>query len=156
MKAASVSEVKNALLEISQPRLVELCVKLAKFKKENKELLTYLLFEATDEEAYIQQVKNEIEYQFGEINYTHIYFAKKSIRKILRITNKYCKYTGSKQAEAALLIYFCNCLKKSPIAINKSTALQNLYTSQLLKIEKIISMLHEDLQYDFKKMIEVL
>ncbi|MDO9156299.1 MAG: hypothetical protein Q7U17_05460, partial [Sediminibacterium sp.] len=56
MKAASVHEIKQALLSNSSKELAELCLRLAKFKKENKELLTYLLFEAHNEEAYIAEV----------------------------------------------------------------------------------------------------
>jgi len=44
MKAASSKEIKSALIEQSPTQLTELCLRLARFKKENKELLTYLLF----------------------------------------------------------------------------------------------------------------
>ena len=48
MKAAKVSEIKKDLKRKTQPELLDLCLHLAKFKKENKELLTYLLYEADD------------------------------------------------------------------------------------------------------------
>ena len=51
MKTASIQELKQELQATSQTKLLDLCLRLAKFKKENKELLTYLLFEAHDEEA---------------------------------------------------------------------------------------------------------
>ena len=60
MKAATSNELKQELQASSSKQLIELCLRLAKFKKENKELLTYLLFEANDEAAYIQSIKNEI------------------------------------------------------------------------------------------------
>ena len=60
MKAASVKDIKTELEHQSQSKLLSLCLKLTKFKKENKELLTYLLFEADNENAYIDSVKNEI------------------------------------------------------------------------------------------------
>ncbi len=56
MKAATVKEIKDELLELPQKELVELCLKLSKFKKENKELLTYQLFEAQDEQGYIRSI----------------------------------------------------------------------------------------------------
>lgn len=51
MKTATIAELKSELGNVPAPQLAELCIRLAKFKKENKELLTYLLFEAYDEEA---------------------------------------------------------------------------------------------------------
>ena len=107
MKAATISELKNELSNTSPVQLLELCVRLAKFKKENKELLTYLLFEAFDEEAYIENIKLEMQQQFEEINMANLYFVKKSLRKMLRLTNKYIRYTGSTEAEVRLLLFFC-------------------------------------------------
>ena len=48
MKASTVSELKEELKHLPPAQLLELCLRLARFKKENKELLTYLLFEAHD------------------------------------------------------------------------------------------------------------
>ena len=68
---------KIALSELSQPDLVMICLRLSRFKKENKELLTYLLFEANDEEGYIESVKGEIDFALEEINRRNFYFIKK-------------------------------------------------------------------------------
>lgn len=155
MKAATVHEIKQALMGNTAKELAELCLRLAKFKKENKELLTYLLFEANDEEGYIKEVNQEISAEMDQIDPgQNLYFAKKSIRKILRIANKHIRYMGSKQAEVAILLHFCQCLKQSGIPFMKSTALNNLYNLQGKKIEKAISTLHEDLQYDYRRMME--
>jgi hypothetical protein len=149
MKAASISEIKNELKGEPPARLLELCLQLARYKKENKELLTYLLFEAHDLQTYITTVKEEIDQNFENITTTNLYIAKKNLRKILRTTNKYIRYTGSKVAETELLVYFCKRLKDSKIPIRKSTALINLYNSQLKKIGTAVSTLHEDLQHDY-------
>ena len=45
MKAATINELKQELQNIPPAKVTELCLRLARFKKENKELLTYLLFE---------------------------------------------------------------------------------------------------------------
>ena len=156
MKVASINDLKRELGNLPQDTLVEICVRLAKFKKENKELMNYLLFESHDEQGYIEVVKKEISEQFTEINPTNLYFAKKSIRKILRTTGKYIKYTASKEMEIELLLHFCNTLKASGIPFHKSTALKNLYLAQLKKISKNIDTLHEDLQYDYLKMLNKL
>lgn len=94
--------------------------------------------------------------QFMQINQSNLYFAKKSLRKILRTTNKFIKYTTSKEAEVELLIYYCNKIKTSGIQINKSAALTNLYNNQIKKIKGIVETMHEDLQHDYNKEIELL
>ena len=156
MTAATISELKQELNTVSPARLLEMCLRLAKFKKDNKELLTYLLFEAHDETSYIESVKKNMQEEFGAINKSNLYFAKKSIRKILRTTNKYIRYTASKQAEVELLLSFCTSLVESGIPIKKNVALKNLYEGQLKKIGKVIATLHEDLQYDYLKHLDQL
>ena len=151
MKAASISDIKQELTNLQPAKLLELCLRLAKYKKDNKELLNYLLFEANDEQIYISNVKKEMEESFAEINQSNLYFAKKSLRKILRNTAKHIRYTASKQAEVELLLYFCQTLKHSGIPLKNSTVLNNLYQFQLKKVAKVIATLHEDLQYDYLK-----
>jgi hypothetical protein len=156
MKAASISEIKNELGNLAPARLAELCLQLAKYKKDNKELLSYLLFEENDMVGYIENVKKEIDKQFTEINASHLYFAKKTLRKILRIAGKHIRYTGTKQAEAELLIYFCMKMKNSGIEFKNSLVLMNLYQAQIKKINTAIAGFHEDLQYDYLKEIKKL
>jgi hypothetical protein len=156
MKAASVSEIKKDLAALSHKEVIDLCLRLARFKKENKELLTYLLYESNDEESYIASIKEEVDNMFAEINYSNMYFAKKSFRKVLRIINKYIRYTDEKNTEIELLIYYCQKLKNSKLSIHKSQQMLNLYQRQIEKIKKTVSSLHEDLQYDYQQPIEEL
>jgi hypothetical protein len=150
MKSATVSEIKKELNTRSQKELVELCLHLSKFKKENKELLTYLLYEAGDEVSYIESIKVEIDEQFEEINTSSFYFIKKSVRKILRATKKYIRYSKQKETQVALLLYFCLKLKAFRPSIAKNVQLRNLYYRELQGIEKTLSTLHEDLQFDYQ------
>ena len=60
MKAASINEIKKDLERRDPKELLSYCLRLAKFKKENKELLGFLLFEADDISNYIENVKSEI------------------------------------------------------------------------------------------------
>ena len=154
MKAASLNELKIELKTIPPAQLLDICLHLAKYKKENKELLSYLLFEASDELSYVKSVKDLMDEQFDDINKSNIYFAKKTIRKILRVTSKYIKYSGLRQTEVELLLYFCKKLNQSGIPIHTSTALSNLYQRQIQKIEKALSVMHEDLQYDYQKELD--
>lgn len=136
--------------------LLELCLRLSKFKKENKELLTYLLFEAFDEESYIKGVKEEIDNQFELINRKSPFHIRKSIRRILLSTKKYIRYSQMKQTEVELLIYFCAKLKKLSPSVHSYPALLNLYLRQVNDVSKKVSLLHEDLQFDYKSYLDEL
>ncbi len=149
MKTATVSELKKELSHRSSKELLELCLRLSRFKKENKELLTYLLFEASHEAGYVESVKNEMDREFEQINKKTFYLIKKSIRKILRNVKKYIRYSKQKETEVDLLLYFCTKLKDFRPAIQKNTTLNNLYTRQIQLIRKTVSSLDEDLQYDY-------
>ena len=150
MKAATVRELKQELSERSSKELIELCLRLSKFKKENKELLTYLLYEAQDEAAYIRSVKSEVDEQLAQINTRSYYLMKKSIRKVLRNVKKYIRYSPKKETEVELLLYFCRRLKTLHPPISRSRVLTNLYERQLEMAKKQIAKLHEDLQYDYE------
>ena len=156
MKAVSVVTIKKELKHRSSEELLELCLRLSKFKKENKELLTYLLFESHDESGYIETVKAEINEQFEGINTNSYHYIKKSIRKILRNIKKYSRYSLKKETEVELLLHFCTVLKDFKPSIFKNVTLINIYDRQILLIKKIVATLHEDLQYDYHLELEKL
>ena len=156
MKAVSVVKIKKELEQLPQEKLVEICLRLAKFKKENKELLTYLLFEEGDESSYIQVVKEEIDTQFLTINTDSYYYMKKTIRKILRITKKYIRYSKKLETEVALLLYYCKKLHEMNPSYKRDLALVNLFNRQVVSMEKSIDKMHEDLQYDYRSKLEKL
>lgn len=155
MKAATVHEIKQELADLKPAAIADLCLRLARFKKENKELLTYLLFEAHNEPAFAASVKAEIDELFASINQSHLYFAKKTLRKIIRVINKYCRYSNVKQTEVELRLYFCTSLYSSGISLF-NTAINNIYQAQLKKVKTVLATLHEDLQYDYLKQLEEL
>ena len=156
MKASTISTLRKELNTLPAGDLLDLCLKLIKYKKENKELVSYLLFDANNEPEFIKSIKEEIDLQFAEINMSHLYFAKKSIRKILKTTNKYIRYSGHKQTEVELLIHFCAKLKQSKIPYKSSNSLLNLFKNQVRKIHIAIASLHEDLQHDYKEELAAL
>jgi len=156
MKAATVHELKQELVETAPDRLIELCLRLARFKKENKELLTYLLFESHDIDAYMNSIKQEMDTMFASINKSNVYFVKKSLRKILRTAAKFIRYSNSEIVETELLIHFCKSLKLLDKNINSNPVIQHIFQNQLKKIKKAVDSMHEDLQYDFLKEIEKL
>jgi len=156
LKAESIHEIKTSLLEEEKKKLVDFCLRLAKHKKENKELLSYLLFDSGNEADYMNRVKEEMELSFKEINQSNLYFAKKTLRKILRITNKHIRFVASKAVEAELLIHYCLLLKGSGLAFKESLVLMNLYNQQCKKIHAAVESLHEDLRLDFQNSLQLL
>lgn len=151
---SSINEIKKELEKHDKKELLAYCLRLAKFKKENKELLGFLLFEADDITGYLENVKQETDTLFMEINMANVYYIKKSIRKILRNVNKHIHFAASKQIEAELLIHFCLCMETYSIPVKKSRQLINLYEGQIKKIEAALSTLHPDLQYDLRKQMK--
>ena len=155
MKSGTLAEIKKELQELEPKQLADLCIALAKYKKDNKEYLDYLMFESHDKRGFVTQVKQLVDENFADLNpSTNLYYAKKSLRKILRVISKYIKYIGDKAIAAELHIYFCLKLKQSKIPIEKSARLVNLKAGEIKKIKALIESLHEDLQYDYLKELE--
>jgi hypothetical protein len=156
MKPATISDIKKALTDFSYDEVVKFCLTLAKYKSENKELLSYLVFEADDPQLFLKKAKKEVDRQFSLMNHTNVYLAKKTIRKILQTVNRYIRFSGSKQMEVELLIYFCQSMKESGLPFRKHPVTENMYLRQLAKIDKALSKLHEDLQYDYGVLVKEL
>lgn len=149
--AATINEIKKELEFKDRKELIQLCLRLARAKKESKELLDFAIFQQHDLTSFVEKIKEETLSLFKEINYSNPYFIKKSIRKILRLLNKNIRFAGSKTVEAELLIYFLKCFDTFHIPVGKSKQLQNIVNAQTKKIESAIGSLHPDLQYDFRK-----
>lgn len=151
MKSASLADIRKELKTLSKEEVVELTEKLIRYKRDNKEMLNYLLFDSIDEDAYAHRIKEEVSEAFEATNTSGFYLAKKSIRRALRIANKYIKYSERPETELDVLIHFCEEMNRLNLNFKTSKVLLNLYERQLVKIKDAYSDLHEDLQYDFKE-----
>jgi len=156
MSPTSLSDIKKELQTRDPATIQDMCLRLAKHKKENKELLAYLLFEAHDEQGYINSVKEELDELFKALPPGNPYYVKKTLRKILRFTNRQIKYSGLKQTELELRICFCNKMKEARTPLHAGTVLFNLYQQQRLKITAVLAKLPEDLQFDYEREIATL
>lgn len=156
MNSATLSELKRELQNLDEKTLQAICLRLAKYKKENKELLTYLLSDAHDEAGYIRQVKEEMDVMFEEVSDRNLYIVKKILRKILRMANRQIKYSGIPQTELELRIYFCEKIKQARIPLTAGTVLFNLYQQQLKKISTVLAKLDEDYHADYADAIAAL
>lgn len=81
LKPASLAELKAELQTLPQDELLALCLRLARFKQDNKELLSYLLFEAADTDAYTAQVQQAISEGFAQVNTSTVFLPKKAFGK---------------------------------------------------------------------------
>lgn len=151
MKAASLNEIRKDLLVADEDTIREICMRLARYKKENKELLTYLLYEANNERAYIENVKEDIAEQFTTLHGNNTYYIKKTLRKILRFADRQIRYSGIKETELEIRIYFCTKIKEAGVPLQTGTVLYNLYQQQLKKINGIFEKLPADLQGDYER-----
>jgi len=156
MKAASISQLKDELNILPQKEVVALCLRLAKYKKENKELLAYLLFDAHDVEGYLQTIKNEMNDAFWYLPRQNWYLYKKGLRKILRDIQKRSRHIGTKEAQVEMLLHFCRNMKNSGMPFQQHTAVNNIYIAQIKKLHTLIEETHEDLQYDYRKQLNEL
>ena len=154
IKLNTIHSIKQELIHLPKELIIEHCLKLAKYKKENKELLNYLLFEAQNEESYIDCVKKYMDIEFSNINKDSLYYTKKNIRRILRTTTKHIKYSGKKETQIELLIYFCLKMQNCGLYFNDSKTMVNLFQRQVKNIEKAIDSLHEDFRLDFENDID--
>lgn len=151
MYTASLSNIKKELKVLPPEQLLEVCLRLARYKKENKELLHYLLMEAENEAFYIEQVKDDIAEAFDSVNTTSLFLAKKTVRKALRLATKQIRYSGIKQSEIEILMFFCRSLLDLNVSLRSSKVLVNMLVNQVKKIDKALLTLHEDLQYDYQE-----
>ena len=155
MKTTSLQDLKKELQELPPKELIELCIALAKYKKDNKEYLGYLLFESHNKTAFIAEIKTAMDEHFVELqNQSNLYYVKKGLRKQLRLLTKYSKYINDKTSTAELLIYFCKKLKHSGIPFHKNKLIVNMYALQLKRINALVISFHEDLQQDYKPDLE--
>jgi len=143
-----LQDIKKEIQHLSGMQVADLCLRLARYKKENKELLAYLLFEANNEAAFIEQVKAEIGFMFSQLP-SQGYLAAKSIRKILRLISKYTKFIASKPAEIDLLLSFCHNYLQYTHKLTSHKPIRLILVRTLEKIRTLVAKLHEDLQFDY-------
>ena len=147
-----IAEIKKELQHLDNTQLTELCLRLVRYKKENKELTGYLLFDADNERAFIDSLAAEIGLMFSQLPHNN-YQVAKSLRKILRLLGKYIKFMASSEAEVEVLINFCRNYVQyvDKRASSSYKPLRLIFTRQLDKIRKSITKLHEDLQFDYSQ-----
>ena len=156
MEPASISAIRNEIRDLQQEELQSIILRLARYRKENKELISYLLYNAADETTFIRNGYAEMDKLFSEINKSSYLYIKKSLRKILRITNQYIKFSGSPKTEVELLLHFCKNMRNSGLKRRTNPVIWNIYQRQTFRINKALKSLHADLQFDYSEAVDEL
>ncbi len=154
MKTISLSQLQKELATLEKKQVLEICMKLAKHKKENKELLSYLLFGSADEKQYLEESKEKLDDLFLTVSRKTTYTTKKGLQKVVRHLNKFIKTSKNKQTEVELRIYFCSKIRAARINLDSSGIISNLYYREKDKINLALSKLHEDVQFDYRGEVE--
>ena len=152
MKAASIAQLKKELVKLDHGELLEACLRLARFKKDNKELLTYVLFLSQNESAFVNSICDEIDEQFSLTPNAH----KKTLRKLIRWINKCMRFTKVKDTEIQVRLHFCRALRASKTPIRKSKVVVNMYSGQLKKVRAVIEKLHQDIKNEVERQVQEL
>lgn len=156
MKIASLAEIKKELSHLSEIELKNLIIDLSKFSTENKSFLFFKLYGRDNPGLYVEMVQEDLEMEFVKANTRHYHFAKKSIQSIRRKLNKYLKLSKDKKDQIELVLFFCEKMRLYGFMEFNHPVINNLYALQISKVEKMISGLHEDLQYDYEFQINEL
>lgn len=148
MKTNGIAEIKKTIKNISQTELAEICLKLARLKKDNKEYIHFLLYESADPLAYAEDVKESLHDSLTNLN-RHPGLKVKELRKHLRFLSRHIRYTSSTEVEITLIIWFAEMMITYAGVRQSNKALYSLFIRQIEKVRKSFPKLHEDLQFDY-------
>ena len=156
MKAKSLRELREELVYAEKQDLVDFCLQLARFKLENKELLTYELFYKNNKDLYLSEIEAHIDNEFDNLNDASYFYLKKGVQKINRHVKKYIRIAKNPEIEVHLLLYFLKKFTTYEPDLLKDRILNNMYHREYKLVKNRIEKLHPDLQFDYKMALEIL
>jgi hypothetical protein len=153
MNSPKLNDLKKELQHLDVNQLKDVCLRLAKYKVENKELLNYLLFFENSKEDYIENIKKLIVNEFDDLH-PSVYYVKKQLSKLIRIINKHIKFIGEKDKEIDIVLSFCDEFIKHPVVKAGYKALSMILYRQLKRANKLIPKMNDDLAFDYQNMFD--
>lgn len=154
MKVASAQEIRKTLLNMEPREITDVVMRMLRYKKDNKELASYLLYNSSDEQAFVDEITEEINASFAELKYEGAYKYTKQIRKIIRLANKPIRYSGLPSTQVEVLLCILENLKPILSGKHGSNVLSGIYMRQVDIVAKAMDKLHEDIRYDYVKQFE--
>ena len=151
----SIDDIRKELKTLPAKQVLDLTLRLARFKKENKELLSYLLFDSENEQGYIESLQIEMDESFAEIKKGPAAPIKKQLRKMIRMMNRQIKYIGTKSSAVELMMHFCKGILAHEHDLLSINSVATMYQQQLKKISRLLPLLDEDLQHDYSRKLKL-
>ncbi len=145
----SIKTIRDELSILSNKELIIMISALIKFKKENKELVTYLLFDSKDEGEYIRRITDETNTAMESVNRFNAKQQIKHIRKVLRNIKKAIKISGNHETAIRLLLHFCSIMKEKNLPIYRFKGINLIWERCIGQIESELLKIHEDLRFDY-------
>lgn len=149
----SLKNIKDELKQFSQEELLEFTARIIRSKKENKELAAYILFEQDREDEYAQKLIDHLNAELEDINYSRPFIAKKSIRRVNRLSNRYLKYSGNTETALKVTIFLAEKVTAKSRQHRLMRHTEKIIEQYLTKYNKLLSGMHEDLQYDYQNVL---
>ncbi|TAH00604.1 MAG: hypothetical protein EAZ15_08740 [Sphingobacteriales bacterium] len=149
MTPVKLQHQKKEITKLDAKTLADICIRLAKYKTENKEFLNYLLFHSYDNQPYIDELKLEIANCFLHVNQND-YLYSKVLKGLLASLNKHLKFIGDKNREAEIVAEFCNTFMAHVTVRSYYAGLIQVLYRQFVRLQKVVGKLDEDLQFDYK------
>ncbi|TVR38558.1 MAG: hypothetical protein EA392_08775 [Cryomorphaceae bacterium] len=156
MNSSSLPQLRKIWKDLSAEELHQLLDRLGRFSRDNKELLHYLLVFGNNEDAYISAICHQLDEGFEGLNRQNITWTRKGLRRLVRMLNRYVRYSGKTDTEIVLRTEFCNRMLVHGIPLEKSAVVGNMFNRELDRISRALSKLHPDQQLDYDGWVQTL
>lgn len=154
MENRKLNDIKKTLAHLNDKELTEICLSLIRYKKENKELVSYLLYHKHDEPFFIEKLCADIDLMFTELDGLTTRDTRKKVRKIIRHCDKWIRFSKRKDTEIEVRIHLLKKIRIFPFSRSLSYFQETIYLRQRKKITQSIPKVHEDLQNDYLDYLE--
>ena len=154
MEIAGLAEIRKELIHQSPDELIELVLRLARFRQDNKALTGYWLFNRQDPNQFLQQVHIALEDGFRTLNFSSGYWVKKGLRKWQRQVNLYGRICGEAWMQADMQSYYVWICLRAQSRLAEPLYLASLVAAAEKKRLSFVKKLDADLQHDLQRQFE--
>lgn len=150
-----LNDLKKELAHLNAKELLTLLLRMTKMKVENKELLNYILYYDEKPLEYAQSYVEELAKPIIESRSNEFYLLK-GLRKSKRLISKIFKITKSREAELSAVLALLEAFREHYPMPRFRNNTRYFIESLILKSEKNLSMLNEELRLDYQYRIDEL
>jgi len=155
MELISSAEIKKGLKTLPKMVLEKMIMRLARLKKENKELLHFELRLNGDADQYKEEVWEEIK-SYLDTEFSGIRLQMKALKRANRLISKYGRLSQVREGEAELIIRVIKLVISDRRTEIKRNIIQRFLHTQLKKAYSLSRKFHPDLKYDLEAEIMVI